>query len=62
MGTHNYGTYKKKFHVNREKIIEFVDNVFKKIINEKDELFQAELKNIQRNLIQILLDLSYDEI
>ena len=38
----------KSFHVNREKIIEFVDNVFKKIVNEKDELF-SELKKYQRN-------------
>ena len=30
----------KSFHVNREKVIEFVDNVFKKIVNEKDELSQ----------------------
>ena len=38
----------KSFHVNREKIIEFVDKVFQKIVNEKDELF-AELKKYQRN-------------
>ena len=47
MDTHNYGTHK-KFLLNREKIIEFVDNVFQNIVNEKDEL-SPELKKYQRN-------------
>ena len=33
----------KSFHVNREKIIKFVDNIFRKIINENEDLF-LELK------------------
>ena len=37
----------KSFHVNREKVIEFVDNVFQKIVNEKDEL-SPELKKYSK--------------
>ena len=38
----------KSFHVNRKKIIEFVDNVFRNIINEDEDLF-LELKKYQMN-------------
>lgn len=38
----------KSFHVNREKIIKFVDNIFRKIINENEDLF-LELKKYQMN-------------
>jgi len=38
----------KSFHVNRAKIIEFVDNVFRKIVNENEDLF-LELKKYQMN-------------
>ena len=38
----------KSFHVNREKIVEFVDNVFRNIINENEDLF-LELKKYQMN-------------
>ena len=38
----------KSFHVNRKKIIEFVDNVFRNIINENEDLF-LELKKYQMN-------------
>ena len=38
----------KSFHVNREKIVTFVDNVFGDIIKEDKELFK-ELKTYQRN-------------
>jgi radical SAM superfamily enzyme YgiQ (UPF0313 family) len=38
----------KSFHVNRGKIVEFVDNVFRNIINENEDLF-LELKKYQMN-------------
>jgi radical SAM superfamily enzyme YgiQ (UPF0313 family) len=38
----------KSFHVNREKIIKFVDNIFRKIINGNEDLF-LELKKYQMN-------------
>jgi radical SAM superfamily enzyme YgiQ (UPF0313 family) len=38
----------KSFHVNRGKIVEFVDNVFRNIINEYEDLF-LELKKYQMN-------------
>ena len=38
----------KSFHINREKIVTFVDNIFDKIITEDKELLQ-ELKTYQRN-------------